>query len=197
MHARMQSVANLSLALVTTSHASTATVVALAQRAQQVLHDFSFQELGMWLSAISPFLHTTPQLWEVLQHVEEDAAQRILEVDFRKEHGAVRGWFTVRCFCCVCCQRRSIVDVGLVQVQVPGHGCMYELVHRRPFSLSGPFRVSWRENLEGEHARERDSMSSLSCRRCVVNVGGHLRERWQRRRGVHNRQQWQRQCHGC
>lgn len=88
----MQSVANISLAFVTTSHARTATIVSLAQRAQQVLDQFSFQELGMWLSAISPFLDSTPKLREVLTSVETMAAQRILEVDFARERGAVQGW---------------------------------------------------------------------------------------------------------
>lgn len=88
----MQSVANISLAFVTTSHASTATIVALAERAQQVLDNFTFQELGMWLSAISPFLDNTPKLREVMKDVEKVAAQRILEVDFNnKRSAAVQG----------------------------------------------------------------------------------------------------------
>jgi hypothetical protein len=63
----MQSVANISLALVTTSHANTFALVTLAERAQQVIDKFTFQELGMWLTAISPLLPTSPKLREIVQ----------------------------------------------------------------------------------------------------------------------------------
>lgn len=75
----------------TTSHANVFAIVKLSERARQVLDKFTFSELGMWLSAVSPFLSCSPQLQEVMLDAEQVAAKQILKVDFSRERGAVQG----------------------------------------------------------------------------------------------------------